>query len=947
VRTAARVRAAGLVAVLSWILGPGTTGAQIAGGNIVGQIVDDTGGVLPGVSVTVTETETGLSRSAVTDEGGSFSFPTLPVGTYEIRVHLAGFGTQERELLLAVGQTLTVNFTLQPAGVEETVVVLATAPLVETRSSQVHGVVEVEQIENLPINGRDFQALATLIPGVTSGNTALNQNFDPVKKFVPAVSINGQNGRNINMSIDGGDNNDISMGGQKITLSQEAVQEFEVITQRHRAEHGRGAGGVINVVTRRGTNTWRGSVFGFFRDDALQSIDAISDTLGADKPPFESQQVGATLGGAFSPDKAFIFYSYERQSRDTSNVFNSGGAFPTQDGDVIPQPFRQNMNTVRFDLNAAPSLQVFARYSEQDFTVEGELFSPTTAPESTNSEENDFHDAVVGITSLMGDNTVNDLRFHYAWFRNRILNDLSNDEFPTLIFPAASFGASEAGDQSTKEVVWELRDDFSVRMGNHLLKLGGSIIHRPSIVLDGNLRRNRFTFANNDFDPVTRTIGPTNQALFLRTWSSPSFSISNKPLTEFAVYIQDDFTVGARTALNVGVRYDVIHNLFYERDVAASQFVYDQLGRRPKDDRSNFAGRIGVAFDVLGDGNTVIRGGYGRYHDPASVMAATLFEELDRRDLEHPPYQFTFIPAALFDALGIVAGEPVPDSAIQEAFDLGLVFPFNFVNSPDLRLASADQLNAGIAHQLTAGPLAGLALDASVVYSRTTGLNAVLLTPEFPALGPTVQLNSSTGKSEYCGLLFSARRRFDIWQLFGSYTLSRAQESTNQFSYNPLDYSDPNGQSELGPTNFDERHRLVVSGMVALPGDFLFSGIVLAASARPWTPGCDCDSNGDGQIANNGPSGSRTFNSFSGDRVEPRGSRRGDPTYSVDVRLSKLLQLGGTARLELMFEVFNLFDAANLGQNIFDNVEDPERFGTPINIITPPRTAQIGVRLQF
>ena len=328
-------------------------------------------------------------------------------------------------------------------------------------------------------------------------------------------------------------------------------------------------------------------------------------------------------------------------------------------------------------------------------------------------------------------------------------------------------------------------------------------------------------------------------------------------------------------------------------------------------------------------------------------MAATLFEELDRRDLEHPPYQFTFIPADLFDALGLVAGEPVPATAIREAFDLGLVVPFNFVNSPDLRVASADQLNAGIAHQLTSGALAGLALEASVVYSRTTGLNAVLLTPQFPALGPTVQHNASTGKSEYRGLLLSARKRFDTWQLYGSYTLSTAKESTNQFSYDPLDFSDPNGQGEFGPTNFDERHRLVVSGMVALPGDFRLSGIVQAASARPWTPGCDCDFNGDGQIASNGPSGSRTFNSFNGDRVEPRGSRRGDPTYSVDVRVSKLLRLGGDARLELMFEVFNLFDAANFGQNIFDNVDDPERFGTPINIITPPRTAQIGVRLQF
>ena len=945
-RTAISIRAVGLAAFFVGILSRGTIGAQIAGGNIVGRIVDVTGGVLRGASVTVSETETGLSRSTITDEEGNYSFSTLPVGTYTIRVSLAKFETQERRLILAVGQSLAVNVTLQLAGFNVTAAVRA-SPLIETRTSQVHGGVEVEQIENLPIPGRDFQALATLVPGVTSGNTGVNQNYSPAKKFVPAISINGQNGRNINIRIDGGDNNDISVGGQKITLSQEAVQEFNIITQCHRVEHGKGAGGVINVITRRGTNDWSGSVFGYFRDDALQSIDAISESLGVGKPRFDSQQFGARVGGPLKRDHAFIFYSYERQLRDTWNVFNSGGAFPTEDGDVVLQPFRQNMNTVRFDFNAAPSLQLFARYSEQDFTVQGELFSPTTAPESSNSEDNDFHDAVIGITSRMGNNAVNDFRLHYAWFRNRILNDLSNDEFPTLIFPAGSFGASEAGDQSTKEAAWEFRNDFSVQKGDHQIKLGGSIIHRPTIFADGNLRRNRFTFANNDFDPVTRTIGPTNHAVFLRTWSAPYFRIFNKGLSEFGVYIQEDYTVSPRTTLNIGVRYDFIHNLFYERDVAASQFIYDQLGRRPKDDKNNFTGRMGVAFDVLGDGNTVIRGAYGRYYDPASVVAATLFEELDRRDLEQPPYQFTFIPADLFDALGIVPGEPVPEAAIREAFRLGLVIPFNFVNGPDLRVASADQLNAGIAHQLTSGALAGLAFDASVVYSRTSGLNAVILTPDFPALGPTVQLNSPTGQSEYWGLLFSARKRFDTGQLYGSYTLSRAEESTNQFSYNPLDFRDPNGQGEFGPTNFDERHRLALSGMVALPGDLRLSGILLAASARPWTPGCDCDFNADGQVANNGPSGSRTFNSFGGDRVEPRGSRRGDPTYSVDVRLSKLLRLSGDARLELMFEVFNLFDAANFGQNIFDNIDDPERFATPINIITPPRTAQIGVRLQF
>ncbi|RMG51619.1 MAG: hypothetical protein D6723_10375, partial [Acidobacteria bacterium] len=217
-------------------------------------------------------------------------------------------------------------------------------------------------------------------------------------------------------------------------------------------------------------------------------------------------------------------------------------------------------------------------------------------------------------------------------------------------------------------------------------------------------------------------------------------------------------------------------------------------------------------------------------------------------------------------------------------------------------------------------------------------------------------LPSAAGRNHDRGLTFSVRRRFaNRWQVFGSYTLSKAETDTNQFTFVVLDQLHPNAPDEFGPTELDERHRVVFSSIVLLPGDVQVSTIFTGASARPYTPGTNGDLNGDGVptvfgAITNGPGGSRTFNSFEGDRSAPRGSLRGDPTYSLDLRISKLFRIerwGPEAQFEVMFEVFNLTDAANFGQNFFDNIDDPERFGTPINIITPPRTAQIGVRFRF
>src|SRR5262245_39369310 len=231
--------------------------AQQTNGTILGRVLDAQGAAVPGVSVTAKNPETGFTRTVVSDEAGTYRLNALPVGQYEITVELSGFNTVERKgLVVSVGQTLTVDFELRVANVAETITVTAASPMIESTVSSVGGVVDIGRIESLPLNGRQFANLAATIPGV-----GLGFHSDPTKSTQYSPQINGGNGRNVNYQIDGGDNNDDTVGGLLQLFPLEAIQEFNFVTSRSKAESGRSNGGVLNVVTKSGTNDLHGSFF--------------------------------------------------------------------------------------------------------------------------------------------------------------------------------------------------------------------------------------------------------------------------------------------------------------------------------------------------------------------------------------------------------------------------------------------------------------------------------------------------------------------------------------------------------------------------------------------------------------------------------------------------------------------------------------------------------------
>ncbi|HSK09156.1 MAG TPA: TonB-dependent receptor, partial [Vicinamibacterales bacterium] len=282
--------------------------AQQTAGNIVGRVTDEQKGALPGVTVTARETATGFVRTDVTDGQGLYRLAAVPVGTYDVKYELASFAIHERKgVVVNVTQTATIDVTLQLASLSESVTVTGETPLIETTNSAVGGVVEVGRIESMPLNGRQFANLAVTIPGV-----GLGFHSDPTKSTQYSPQINGGNGRNINYQIDGGDNNDDTVGGLLQLFPLEAIQEFAFVTSRSKAESGRSQGGVMNIVTKSGTNDPHGSWFTMFRDTAMNAQTQTEIDNDLEKQDYRRYQYGGSFGGPAVRDRVHYFGAFER-----------------------------------------------------------------------------------------------------------------------------------------------------------------------------------------------------------------------------------------------------------------------------------------------------------------------------------------------------------------------------------------------------------------------------------------------------------------------------------------------------------------------------------------------------------------------------------------------------------------------------------------------------------
>lgn len=314
--TSSRAKLYLLLAVAVLVLAAIPIAAQTTNARIEGIVTDPTGAVLPGVTITATNVGTNAFRTDVTDSKGAYAISSLPVGSYRVRVELSGFNTQTAPVTLSVGQVARMDFKLQTGAVSESVTVTAAAPVIEKSTSEISTLIDQKQIENLPLNGRNFTQLATLVPGVNRGipgsNSGGGSNGTDAETFRysefggAALSVNGNREQGNNYMIEGLDNNESLVNSIAYLPPPEAIREFSVITTNAPAEYGRASGAVQNLVIKSGTNLFSGSVYDFYRPRSLAATPAFAQT----KPDFKNNDFGATVGGPIFKDKLFFFGSY-------------------------------------------------------------------------------------------------------------------------------------------------------------------------------------------------------------------------------------------------------------------------------------------------------------------------------------------------------------------------------------------------------------------------------------------------------------------------------------------------------------------------------------------------------------------------------------------------------------------------------------------------------------
>ena len=943
--------------------------AQTASSALVGSTHDGKGTPLPGVTINATNKETGLVRSTITGSDGAFRLPSLPVGTYTITAELEGFATVTVEAVkLNVATERTLEISLSPASVEESITVVDDAPLVQS-SPSIGTVVSQSELENLPLNGRQFANLASLAPG-----TSLTVNSDPTKPGQQTIALNGGIGRNVNYIIDGGDNTDDTIGGALQNFNLESVQEFKIQTQQYKAEYGRSTGGVLSVVTKTGTNQFAGSAYGFYRKDSLNSETETEKNSGVGKQPYERKQYGASFGGPIVKDKAHFFATWEKTQRDTSYTIATDGTLANLDGQSIPVPFSDELGTAKasYDISAKQYLQV--RYGYQK-NADKYGASPLTAPSALGTVSNDYSSVLAGHTLQLGPGALNELVLQYTKFKNTITADSTD---PSILFPSgARTGQNGNTPQQTKQTKRQLKDDFSwsqeIGSGRHDFKVGINYIDEPTLQAEFT------TGVNGIYSLLTDQPGsPVVDITFFGGFAGVS-----TPVKQYGGYVQDDWSIGDRLKLNLGVRYDYWKGFDIDQrtnpiwQTLSTQTAFHEFyladfqggrGGKLKNDSNNYAPRLGFTYDVKGDGRHLVRGGWGIYYDFPYTNATILFPSFAVQSNYGVSYN-------VHDANGIrnangtffQPGQPLPPNQIPGAE----AFPPNDVASPTLSTPQSTQASLGYSIQVN--NWLGLNLEAVTIdYTHlpfSMPANPFLdangqpqATRRFPEFG-AFRLWYGRGKASYDGANLGVHARFAKFELQGFYTYSKTKGNVlagaDEFRiYNagqqpdlgggarggvPADPLNPLCGACFGPLFTDARHRVTLGGTYRALWGIDVSGIFRYHSAAPYTVFFNRDINGDGLLLDLGPGtgishvNSGTTHSFS----------------QLDLRLAKEFHFGSKASVEVIGEVFNVFNETNPAGyiNVFDANgnpigKKPTLFaGDPLQ--GEQRLAQLGLRVRF
>ncbi len=863
-----------LAVLLVFAAGPAAQ-AQLPTATVLGVVKDSTGAVVPGANITVRSTDTGQSRAAVTSADGSYRVPALPVGNYEVRVEHTGFqAALQSGLTLTVAQEAVVNFSLQVGAMEQTVSVTAEAPLVNTTTGSLGGLVDEQKVADLPLNGRNFIDLTMMQTGVEQ-----HKNISYVAGMSGTwFSSNGAPLRSNNFLLDGAIMQNLygasSASVSNSTLGVEGIREYRVVTNSFSADYGMTMGSQMVIVSKSGTNNFHGSAFEFLRNSALDArnfFDKITPATPRRLPAFTRNNFGGSFGGPIKKDKTFFFGVYEAL-RERLGVTTISQTIPTaaRVGVTIPaviqplldlyptpnlgtnqytfpfsQATREDYGQMRVDHNFSGNDTFFGRYTIDD----NEQSKPLSFPQFKVIGNSRNQYSTLSENHVFSPTVLNTARFSYS--RTIILYQtptaitgpkyafLPGKDIGTInIGSVTSLGPDAPSPFAGKQNIFTWSDDLFYTRGRHSLKFGTLINRYQQYMQVSTQSRGSVTFANiPGFLAGTPTTynGVTPGSVLDRTYF----------FSTLGFYGQDDFRLTPRLTLNLGLRYEFITqpNEVRGHGAAIRDVQHDKdttLGipfRNPS--HKNLSPRFGFAWDVMGDGKTAVRGGFGLLYDIANVASALVVGTTAT-----PPFStlstvpnpasftlpFTFPTTAAGRSLR-TADYNLPQAHLMQ-FNLTVERQLPWKTALTLAYGGSRGLN--ILRTVEGNPTVpqGIPLNGQCV--RIPAGQAVDLSKPTcwmggdPRTNPnwgTMEYKTGGGSSWYNSLQMGLAKQLSKGLQFqSSYTWSKALDSTqdqlaaedNNSSAFGTDPAHP--KTDKGPTNFDVAHNWRFNTIYQLPG---------------------------------------------------------------------------------------------------------------------------------
>ncbi len=993
---------------------------QITTGVIRGMVTDTTGASLPGVMVEARNVETNLVRTIMTDSDGRFILLQLPPGTYNVTFTLSGFATLVQENApLTVGQAITLPVAMKVSGVAETVTVSSSTRVVDATRAAAANTLNQLTVETTPILGRKFEDLLTLTPGVS-----VVQGPDGDE-----ITFAGQRGVFNNISLDGGDYNNgffgEQAGGQRaaIDITLEAVKEFQVIATGAPAEFGRTAGGVVNVITKSGTNAPHGSLFYFQRLEALTG--ELSD--GTKLDTFHREQWGGTFGGPLKKDKAFLFVALEgingnfqrpnlgRQLGDTpcpvaaptvqqnEALINANtdcqrtsllSFFKTTLGQDEGTPLEHPIETVatlaKFDVIASPKSNISGSWNFNHSRKQNETFDVATYGSSANGIEGD--PARINVVNLnwfttLSPRMLNETHFTYSREnrpRTAVGSNLAADTGMGF-GPTFRFGNPFFMQPNVDELIWrtQIKNNLSLVRGGHTVKIGGEWMH----TLNDQVFRGFFT-GRYLFDSVTgflryaspsaaggygpATIGCSGGVYVTAPSPCPAgTTTSGGPLLlylqgagltgpatdaagaskitneEFSLFAQDQWQPRPNLTLNYGLRWDA---QLMPKTVDPKTTVYGAFLNDPTfpsdgtipDQWAMFQPRAGGAWDVRGDGKSVVRGSAGVYsarQNMLSQVGSVTTNGLQQQTLFANTANRTAFGAPTPTWPGLLAPTPVGPGQFP-LFSGVRVFHKDYKNPRvfSYNVAYEQELAPEWAGYVDFTWTEGRNLPRFLNYNRSgpsccdqgpnTGNTYVYSGSPWGLQLGEVMVTNSLGESRYRGVTFGIRKRFSKgYQLEGNYVLAQDEDNDSNErdpftdrSFNFFDLS-----KDWGPSDRDIRHKVNAFGYFAVRGGLQIATRIQGRTAQPIT------------------ASPRILNGTDRGR---NGELKDNAFFTFDWRLSRPIKLAGKYELLPVVEMFNTFNNANninpLSTPALFNFDGFLRTG-----VGDPRQIQLAVKLIF